>query len=53
MQERFYYAVCFEDLARSPKPGRVREGIEKGLSRVPITRKILYYRSGPEYIEVA
>ncbi len=46
-------AAGFENLTRSPNLGKKREEIEKGLRSFPVARHIIFYRIGPEFIEVA
>jgi len=45
-------AAGFEYLTRSPKLGREREEIEKGLRSFPVASHIIFYRTGSECIEV-
>ncbi|MDR4497865.1 MAG: type II toxin-antitoxin system RelE/ParE family toxin [Candidatus Scalindua sp.] len=55
-QARIYLAelvASFENLARSPKLGRVREEIEKDVRSFPVGRHIVFYRIGEKCIEVA
>ena len=46
-------AAGFEKLAGSPKLGKAREEIEKGLRSFPVARHIIFYRTGTECIEIA
>lgn len=55
-QAKYYLielAAGFESLTQSPKLGKEREEIEKGLRSFPVARHIIFYRIGPECIEVA
>ncbi|MGR3301407.1 MAG: type II toxin-antitoxin system RelE/ParE family toxin [Candidatus Scalindua sp.] len=55
-QAKYYLvelAAGFENLARSPKPGKVRDEIEKGIRSFPVARHIIFYRMGTECIEIA
>jgi len=45
-------AAGFENVARSPKPGKAREEIEKGLRSFQVARHIIFYRKGTECIEI-
>ena len=46
-------AAGFENLARSPKLGKARDEIEKGIRSFPVARHIIFYRTGTECIEIA
>ncbi len=46
-------AACFENLTRSPKIGKERNEIEKSLRSFPVASHIIFYRIGPECLEVA
>ncbi|MGR3175573.1 MAG: type II toxin-antitoxin system RelE/ParE family toxin [Candidatus Scalindua sp.] len=55
-QAKYYLvelAAGFENLARSPKPGKARDEIEKGIRSFPVARHIIFYRTGTECIEIA
>jgi toxin ParE1/3/4 len=46
-------AAGFENIARSPKLGKAREEVEKGLRSFSVARHIIFYRTGTECVEVA
>ncbi len=55
-QAKYYLvelAAGFENLARSPKLGKARDEIEKGIRSFPVARHIIFYRTGTECIEIA
>lgn len=55
-QAKYYLvelAAGFENLARSPKLGKARDEIEKGIRSFPVVRHIIFYRTGTECIEIA
>ena len=55
-QAKYYLvelAAGFENLARSPKLGKARDEIEKGIRSFPVARHIIFYRTGAECIEIA
>ena len=46
-------AAGFENLSNSPKLGKAREEIEKGLRSFSVARHIIFYRTVTDCIEVA
>jgi toxin ParE1/3/4 len=55
-QAKYYLvelAAGFESLARSPRLGKARDEIEKGIRSFPVARHIVFYRTGTEGIEIA
>ena len=46
-------AAGFENIARSPKLGKARDEIEKGIRSFPVARHIVFYRAVTECIEIA
>jgi toxin ParE1/3/4 len=46
-------AAGCENIARSPKLGKARDEIEKGIRSFPVARHIIFYRVVTECIEIA
>ncbi|MHC4267788.1 MAG: type II toxin-antitoxin system RelE/ParE family toxin [Planctomycetota bacterium] len=46
-------AAGIENIARSPKLGKVRDEIEMGIRSFTIARHVVFYRKGTECIEIA
>ncbi len=46
-------AAGFENITRSPRLGKARDEIEKGIRSFPVARHIIFYRTGTECIEIA
>ena len=45
-------AAGFENIARSPKLGKSRDEIERGIRSFPVSRHIIFYRTVPECIDI-
>jgi len=45
-------AAGFENIARSPKLGKARDEIERGIRSFPVSRHTVFYRTVSECVEI-